>query len=152
IEPKIRNVDLQRMPFADATFDVIVTSDVMEHVRRDGDAHREIYRCLKSGGYYVFTVPYVPGWDRNQVRVDSSGPEDVFLMEQQYHGDPLSSEGILVYRIYGQELCRQLRALGFAVTFDSMPDPVRGILFKDLFVCRKQESERHGSGSKPPVL
>jgi GT2 family glycosyltransferase/SAM-dependent methyltransferase len=138
IEPKIHNVDLQQMPFADATFDVILTSDVMEHVRRDEDAHREIHRCLKPGGYYIFTVPYVPAWDLNQVRVDSSGPEDVFLMEKQYHGDPLSSEGILVYRIYGQELCRQLGALGFEVAFDNAPDPVHGILFKDLFVCKKK--------------
>lgn len=126
------------MPFPDNVYDMILTSDVMEHVRRDVEAHREIHRCLKPGGYYVFTAPYVPAWKDTQIRVDSSGPQDVFLMEKQYHGDPLSSEGILVYRIYGQELCRQLGALGFEVAFDNAPDPVHGILFKDLFVCKKK--------------
>jgi glycosyltransferase involved in cell wall biosynthesis len=141
IDEKIQNVDLQKMPFADATFDVIMTSDVMEHVRRDQEAHREIFRCLRPGGYYIFTVPYVPAWEDNQLRVDSSGPDDVFLMEKQYHGDPLNSEGILVYRIYGQELSKQLRAMGFEVTFDGTPDPVHGILSKDLFVCRKPSAQ-----------
>jgi glycosyltransferase involved in cell wall biosynthesis len=138
IRPKLQNIDLQRMPFPDNVYDMILTSDVMEHVRRDVEAHREIHRCLKPGGYYVFTAPYVPAWKDTQIRVDSSGPQDVFLMEKQYHGDPLSSEGILVYRIYGQELCRQLGALGFEVAFDNAPDPVHGILFKDLFVCKKK--------------
>jgi SAM-dependent methyltransferase len=135
--PKTLNVDLQSMPFPDESFDIILTSDVMEHVRRDDLAHREIFRCLKPGGHYVFTVPYVPGWQANQIRVDSSGSEDVFLMEKQYHGDPVNREGILVYRIYGQELLVQLQRLGFTVTFLDIPEPEKGILTKDLFICRK---------------
>jgi hypothetical protein len=138
IGPKLLNVDLQCMPFPDSAFDMILTSDVMEHVRRDSEAHREIHRCLKPGGHYVFTVPYVPAWEFNQIRVDSSGNEDRYLMEKQYHGDPLSSEGILVYRIYGRELLAQLQDIGFEVAFDNAPDPVRGILSNDLFVCTKR--------------
>jgi GT2 family glycosyltransferase/ubiquinone/menaquinone biosynthesis C-methylase UbiE len=137
IKPKILNVDLQAMTFPDCSYDVILTSDVMEHVRRDYTAHGEIYRCLKPGGYYVFTAPYVPGWESTQVRVDSSGDEDVYLMEKQYHGDPVNSNGILVYRIYGRELFRELKQLGFEVQFFDIPDPQLGILTKDLFVCRK---------------
>jgi O-antigen biosynthesis protein len=64
---KVINVDLQNMPFEDGSFDIILTSDVMEHVRRDGLAHSEIYRCLKPLGYYIFTVPYVPSWPKNQI-------------------------------------------------------------------------------------
>lgn len=137
IKPKIMNVDLQAMPFQDGSYDIILTSDVMEHVRRDEAAHREIYRCLRSGGYYVFTVPYVPGWQANQVRVDSSGVDDVYVMEKQYHGDPMNSTGILVYRIYGQELIAQLRRIGFDVTFVDNPEPRIGVLTKDLFICKK---------------
>lgn len=137
INPKVMNVDLQAMPFQDGSYDIILTSDVMEHVRRDEAAHREIYRCLRPGGHYVFTVPYVPGWPHNQIRVDSSGVEDVYVMEKQYHGDPMSSNGILVYRIYGQELVAQLRRIGFEVTFLDNPEPRSGVLTKDLFVCTK---------------
>lgn len=137
IKPKVMNVDLQAMPFQEHCYDIILTSDVMEHVRRDEAAHREIYRCLRPGGYYLFTVPYVPGWQANQVRIDSSGSEDVYMMEKQYHGDPMNSNGILVYRIYGQELIAQLRRIGFDVTFVDNPEPRIGVLVKDLFVCKK---------------
>jgi GT2 family glycosyltransferase/glycosyltransferase involved in cell wall biosynthesis/SAM-dependent methyltransferase len=137
IKPKILNMDLQAMTSPDDSYDVVLTSDVMEHVRRDHAAHREIHRCLKAGGYYVFTVPYVPGWASTQIRVDGSGDEDVCLMEKQYHGDPLSGDGILVYRIYGQDLLRDLKQIGFTVEFMDRPEPQLGILTKDLFVCRK---------------
>ncbi len=137
IRPKVMNIDLQAMPFQDGFYDIIITSDVMEHVRRDEVAHREIYRCLRPGGCYVFTVPYVPGWQSNQVRIDSSGVEDIYVMEKQYHGDPMNSTGILVYRIYGQELVAQLRHIGFEVTFINNSEPCIGVVTKDLFVCKK---------------
>jgi SAM-dependent methyltransferase len=134
---KVTNVNLEHMPFEDESFDIILTSDVMEHVRRDHLAHTEIHRCLKRLGYYIFTVPFVPQWERNQIRVDSSGTEDIPLMENEYHGDPVSGKGILVYRIYGNELIEQLRNLGFEVKFESQPDVHGGMLTKDLFICRK---------------
>ena len=37
----------------DARADLVVTSDVMEHVRLDDKAHREIHRVLADGGVYV---------------------------------------------------------------------------------------------------
>lgn len=132
------NVDLMKMPFDDATFDAIITSDVMEHVRRDVPAHKEIFRCLKPGGSYVFTVPYVPTWEKNQIRVDSTGDTDVFLMEKEYHSDPLGAEGILVYRIYGRELYYDLKSIGFStVKFESLRKPENGILLDGLWICTK---------------
>jgi len=131
------NVDLQNMPFKDESFDVILTSDVMEHVRRDDLAHSEIHRCLKPAGFYVFTVPFVPSWTKNQIRVNSLGAEDISLMEKEYHGDPVTGNGILVYRIYGKELIEHLTRLGFEVQFDDQPDTQSGLLSKDLFICRK---------------
>lgn len=137
IQTKVSNVDLMDMPFADAIFDIILTSDVMEHVRQDELAHREIMRCLKPGGFYVFTVPYVDGWEKNQIRIDSSSDQDILLMEKQYHQDPLNKEGVLVYRIYGRELQDQLEAIGFEPCFMNDPEPLLGLLTKDVFVCRK---------------
>jgi SAM-dependent methyltransferase len=134
---KVINVDLQNMPFKDESLDVILTSDVMEHVRRDDLAHSEIHRCLKPSGYYVFTVPFVSSWPKNQIRINSLGAEDVYLMEREYHGDPVTGNGILVYRIYGNELIEQLTKIGFEVLFDNEPDTQRGMPTKDLFICRK---------------
>jgi len=135
---KVINVNLEHMPFEDERFDIVITSDVMEHVRRDHLAHAEIHRCLKRFGHYIFTVPFVPQWEKNQMRVDSTGTEDVALMKNEYHGDPVSGKGILVYRIYGNELIDQLSDLGFEVKFYNGPDELGGMPTKDLFICRKR--------------
>jgi hypothetical protein len=58
-------------------------------------------------------------------------------MENEYHGDPITGKGILVYRIYGNELIEQLAKLGFEVQVDNQPDVGRGMPTKDLFICRK---------------
>ena len=54
----VTNQNLEALTFPDASFDVVLTSDVLEHVRLDGRAHAEIRRVLKPGGAYVFTVPH----------------------------------------------------------------------------------------------
>jgi SAM-dependent methyltransferase len=45
------------LPFADASFDVVLSFDVFEHIR-DSDAHlREVSRVLKAGGRYLIQTP-----------------------------------------------------------------------------------------------
>ncbi|MGC9319260.1 MAG: class I SAM-dependent methyltransferase [Armatimonadota bacterium] len=43
--------------FEDASFDVVVSCDVLEHVQRDALAVREMARVLRPGGLLVVTVP-----------------------------------------------------------------------------------------------
>ena len=57
IEPNYFNEDLQRLTFSEGAFDIVLTSDVMEHVGDCDSAHREIFRVLKPGGAYIFDVP-----------------------------------------------------------------------------------------------
>lgn len=49
--------DAQRLPFDDATFDVVAALDVLEHLDDDAQALWEIGRVLKPLGLLVFTVP-----------------------------------------------------------------------------------------------
>lgn len=49
--------DATRLPFADNTFDRIVTSEVLEHIHADTAAIAELYRVLKPGGILGVTVP-----------------------------------------------------------------------------------------------
>ena len=75
--------------------------------------------------------------DKESNRINSLGVEDVYLMEKEYHGDPVTGNGVLVYRIYGNELIEQLATKGFEVQFDNEPEPGKGMPTKDLFICRK---------------
>ena len=45
------------MPFEPATFDLIVASEVLEHVERDAEAARTLIDLLAPGGTLVVTVP-----------------------------------------------------------------------------------------------
>ena len=51
------NVDLQCLPFPDASYDFVYASHVLEHVPDDRKALREIRRILKPSGIAVLPVP-----------------------------------------------------------------------------------------------
>lgn len=52
--------DACALPYADGRFDLVVATDVIEHVDQDGKALDEIRRVLKPGGYALVTVPAFP--------------------------------------------------------------------------------------------
>lgn len=61
---KSRNIkfivgNLHKMPFKDASFDKAVASEVLEHVRSDALALKEIFRVLKPGGVLVISAPSI---------------------------------------------------------------------------------------------
>jgi SAM-dependent methyltransferase len=49
--------DLTRLPFPDGTFDVVTALDVVEHIREDEGALREVNRILRPGGVLLVSVP-----------------------------------------------------------------------------------------------
>ena len=84
------------LPFADASFDRVVASEVLEHLPQDRAAMAELVRVLKPGGLLAVTVPR---W----------GPELVcWALSSAYH----EAEGghVRIYR--GSELRRRLAAQG----------------------------------------
>lgn len=46
----------ERLPFADQSFDLVVSVGVMEHFIEDREATREIARVLRDGGQYVMLI------------------------------------------------------------------------------------------------
>jgi SAM-dependent methyltransferase len=138
--PHVTNQNLERLTFPDASFDVVLTSDVMEHVRLEEPAHREIRRVLRPGGVYLFTVPHFR--DRATLErvkiVDPADPSrDEDVLAREYHGDANSQEGrALAYRSFGIDLDEKLRRLGFEVAYTKRDFPEHGILNTELFTCR----------------
>ncbi len=56
IETQIADVD-EPLPFADASFDVVVAGELLEHVRDPEQLVEEARRCLRSGGTLIASVP-----------------------------------------------------------------------------------------------
>jgi hypothetical protein len=140
--PQHYNLNLERIGFEDRSFDVVLTSDVMEHVRDIDAAHREIVRILKDGGSYIFTVPYDPACATHHLLVDTSGEQDRHLVPPQYHGDPLTG-GILAYRVFGKAIFSDLERLGTSVRFTEVNDGSALIVDGDVFVATKNGTDAH---------
>jgi SAM-dependent methyltransferase len=57
----VRFGDAKALPLPDQSVDLVIATDVIEHVDDDQLAVREIYRVLRPGGTVLFTVPAFPG-------------------------------------------------------------------------------------------
>ncbi len=108
--------DLMHLTFDDRSFDLVITSDIFEHVRKPLDGFAEVGRVLRTGGMHVFSIPVLHPMARRSVpRVDTTTDTDVFLTPPNYHN------GHLVYTDFGADLIDQLDDLGTpteAVRFD----------------------------------
>jgi len=102
---------LEGLTYDDRSFDIVITEDVLEHVRDPDACFSEIHRVLRPGGAHIFTVPWRP--DLEQIlRVDTSGPEDVRLLPDEWHGDVITGR-ILAYRTFGYGIFAQMAKHGF---------------------------------------
>jgi SAM-dependent methyltransferase len=135
------NLDLEAMPFDDASFDVIITTEVMEHVRYVDKAHREIARCLDPQGTYVFTVPYDPALAETWDLIDPE-TDDPLVHPMHMHGDPgMRDEGIKSYRVFGRDIVDDLRGWGLDAKWSPVDDPAIGTFGADLWVARRQRAD-----------
>lgn len=109
---KIRNrrlveypqIDMQQMPFAAASFDLVVHSDTLEHVSNPLQALKECRRVLRDDGLLAFTVPVVV----DRLTRSRAG------MSESYHGSSANrSSDFLVHTEYGSNVWQQVIESGF---------------------------------------
>jgi SAM-dependent methyltransferase len=143
----VMHQDLTDLSFADESIDMVLSSDVCEHVPDPYRAHEEIHRVLRPGGSHIFTVPFHQHLylDDKRAYVDEQG-EVVHLKEPIYHGDPVRpTEGVLVYTIFALEMLVRLRHLGFVTNLYRLHSARHGILGHNAIVfeaIKTDEPER----------
>lgn len=137
-----RSEDLSSMTFADASFDVVCTSDVFEHVLEPEKALAEIGRVMKAGGAHVFTMPWYPALPTSVVRAQLAPDGRVtHLLEPVYHGNPLSDHGALVTRDWGLDVADVIYgSSGLHTVVYLERDRAKGLdgEFLEVFVSRKR--------------
>ncbi|MET3528448.1 class I SAM-dependent methyltransferase [Phenylobacterium koreense] len=136
-----RAEDLERQTFDDASFDLVVTQDVMEHVFAPDLAMKEIARTLKPGGLHICTVPIV-NKDKPSVRRAARRPDGTVenLLEPVYHGNPMDPNGSLVTIDWGYDIAAYWDAAsGLSTTIWTIEDLSRGIQaeYIEVLVSRK---------------
>ena len=95
-------LDITAMDLADASYDLVMTNHVLEHVD-DTAALAEMFRILRPGGQAVITVPMIEGWDETH-----EDPALVTEAERRLqYGDPSH------LRFYGRDVRGRIRAAGF---------------------------------------
>lgn len=97
--------DVQSIPLADNSIDVIICNHLLEHVEDDRQAMRELHRVLRPGGWAVVLVP--------EDRARATTFEDDTITDPK-----LRTELFGQYdhrRVYGRDYDERLRDAGFRV-------------------------------------
>lgn len=110
----VRHEDIMNLSYPDDSFDLIVSNDVMEHIPDPERALRECFRVLKRGGTVLATFPFHSAHETTRIRASLVGNTIEHLLPPEYHGNPLSSSGSLVFRDFGWDLLDTMRAVGFS--------------------------------------
>jgi SAM-dependent methyltransferase len=112
----IRHEDALNLTFASESLDIIVSTDVYEHVPDIEKTIAEARRVLRPGGKLLFSVPFfVEQQQTVQRAVLEANGQLRHLHPPQYHGNPVSpDEGSLVFFDHGWDLLDRFRQAGFS--------------------------------------
>jgi SAM-dependent methyltransferase len=138
----VKNEDITKLTFTDASLEIILSFDVLEHVPDYRSALREFYRVLSSGGQLLISVPF-SFVDATLVRATMDDEGNIeHHVEPCYHGDPLSEQGVLSFYDFGLDLLEDMRNAGFQECFLLAYNSVRWGYPNDnvIFVARKLNS------------
>jgi methionine biosynthesis protein MetW len=94
IEAKVVNVDKEKFPFKDNSFDAIFCGDVLEHVYDTESVLRGINRILKKEGYVIISVPNIASWYNRGFLFLGFMPTWVESSLRTYTGNPFIKEGV----------------------------------------------------------
>jgi len=130
--------NVERLSFADGSFDLVISEDVFEHVADYQQGLREVHRVLKPGGHHIFSVPF-EFTDQTTSRFARQGDAYVPTQPLYTHGDPVRGS-IPVFTHFGYDLLEFLRGIGLEASLE-LSDPKQerrlGTFGSYTFVTRK---------------
>ena len=121
------DLNVDRLPEPDGSLDLVVASEVIEHLIEPGRAVAEFHRVLRPGGHVLITVPNVAFW-RFRVEALRGGVPSVTADERHLHSFNAALLNVLVAR-EGFEIVtttglrqryESLAALGFTWLCDTL--------------------------------
>ncbi len=109
----IRHEDMMNLSFPAESLDLIVSNDVFEHVPKPVRAFSECARTLRRGGTLLATVPFHEDYDESvtRARLEDGGLHHV--LPPEFHENPMSRKGSLVFTDFGWDLLTMARDAGF---------------------------------------
>jgi SAM-dependent methyltransferase len=134
-DPSIPSEDLLCLSYPDEAFDVVITSETLEHVPDYVRALREIHRVLKPGGCHIFTVPIKIDQPHTKRRADIRDGHPVHLLPPTFHGpSERRLDDFLVFYEFGADFVDELEKAGFRT--ELLCDPLNPAV--TAFICEKR--------------
>lgn len=130
----VRCEDLSRLTYPDASFDLVLTSETLEHVPDLSAALAEIRRILAPGGRHLFTVPLLPGVPKTFSRA-ILGADGTMVPLATPISHPGGDSGYPVFTEFGADFPEISREAGFATEVRFGPTTEDDLA--QVFVCRK---------------
>jgi SAM-dependent methyltransferase len=128
-----RSEDLTRLTYPDDSFDLVLTSESLEHVPDLNEALREIGRVLVRGGRHIFTIPMLPDVPTTFARCTQEADGSI-----THHAPrichPGGDWGYPVFTEFGADLPDLLSSAGFDV--DIHFGPISNQDLAQVYVCR----------------
>lgn len=132
----LKSEDLCRLSYPDAAFDLVLTSESLEHVPDLDAALGEIRRVLRPGGRHVFTVPVLPGTPTTSTRT-LIRPDGTLDHRATPISHPGGDWGYPVFTEFGLDLPGLLERAGFRTRL--MFGPVSEDDLAQVYVCERAD-------------
>jgi SAM-dependent methyltransferase len=130
----VRSEDLTRLTYPDESFDLVLTSETLEHVPDLDAALGELHRILVPGGRHIFTVPILPDVPETFARAKLA-PDGTIVPRVPLIRHPGGDVGYPVFTEFGADWPDRLRRAGFETSI-SVGSSAQDVLAQ-VFVCRK---------------
>lgn len=81
------SVDLDgKLPYKNGKFDIVVSSDVIEHLKSPYNFVQEAGRVTKTGGIFIVSMPNIMNW-YSRLKFLVSGVYNNYFTEKEFEGD-----------------------------------------------------------------